>query len=561
MTGKVTDKQMQSRILLLVCTLAIAVFMVLTVKVYPTAIDKWHFLNHSLEFHLKEDWNIWLAGILIAGVVVFALFAFVTRMPVAREHAENEAYVQKKIFRFSFLLNTAAWGCVLLLLFPGAAMNDTVFCIKSPIGSAQVQPLIFAMAVHWGMRLFLKLTGNAIAAYALLVLAQLLFCAWAAAYAVAWLYRKKVKASICYAVAAIFALSPVIADYSVTLVKDTAFAFFFLLLLIWSYDLACEKEKQMTNVEAVRLALAMVLTALFRSNGIAAVFPVLLVLFFVRKRDRRKTVAILLTVAGISWLNGAVVSHYHPQSASFREATGVLTQQIAAVIARDGELSEEEAEFLGNVLPLEQWKECYTFDFVDSIKFRPEFDLAYLNQHKAEYVKTWYSLLKKNFKIYVDAYLFHTYQLWNVASFDRVCLDYTQSVFVRLNNNESDDSAAGLYLQSIGLKNDSVFPEIFVNALKDTFVKACELNLLLNPGCMVCILILCMFFLLAAGRLAELLFLFPQFVLWLVFMAATPASEPFRYSYYLLVCLPFSILLTWKAVYGSQLHKKGEKRG
>lgn len=552
-----TDKRMQSRMALLICTVVIAVFIVMTVKVYPVAIDKQNFLNYSLTFHVIEDWKIWFAGILTAGAVVVVLFRYAAGISVVRatdisEDTEDELFVQKKIFRFSFLCNIVVWGCALLLFFPGTGMNDTVFCMKSPVNSAQIQPLIFEAVVYWGMRLFGMLTGNSIAAHAMLVLLQMLFCAWTAAYAAAWMYRRKVKASICYALAAVFALSPVMADYTVTLVKDTVFAFLLLLLLIQSYDLVCEKQKRMTNAQAVKLALLMIFTTLFRSNGIAVVFVLLLTLFLIKNMDRKKLVAVLLAVIAASKLNGAVVSHYHTQSASFRETTGVLTQQMAAVIARDGTMSEEEAEFLNRVLPLERWREWYIFDFVDRIKFHPEFDLTFLNEHKAEYVKTWYSLLKKNFNIYVDAYLFHTYQLWNVAGFDRSCLDYTQSVFVRLNNNETDESASGQYLQSIGLKNDSAFPQMFVNALTDTFVKACELNLLLNPGCMICILILCTFFLLAARRLEELIFILPQVFFWLIFMMATPAGGPFRYSYYLLVCLPFSILLTWKAVSGQE---------
>lgn len=566
----------RKQISLLVCTLIISIFLVMTAKVYPVAIDKWNFLNHSLSFGFQEDWKFWLAGFLAAGLAVILPFVCISKISVTRTE-ENDLLVQKKIFWFSFILNVVVWGCVWLLLFPGTGMNDTVFCMKSPVDAAQVQPLIFELILYWGMRLFGKLTGSAIAAYAALTLLQLLFCAWTAAYAVAWIYGKKIKACICYAAAVVFALSPLAADYSVTLVKDTGFAFFLLLLLMQSYDLVCEKRKQMTNRQAVKLAILMTLTTLFRSNGIAVVFLLLLVLFLVKNSDRRKIALVFFIVIGISRLNGAVVSHYHPQSASFREASGVLTQQMAAVIARDGTMSEEEAEFLNRVLPLEYWKECYTFDFVDPIKFHSAFDLSFLNEHKAEYIKTWYSLLKKNFKIYVDAYLFHTYELWNVASFDRSTLDYTQSVFVRLNNNETDDSAAGLYLQSIGLKNDSVFPEIFVNALKDTLVEACGLNLLLKPGCMVCVLILCTFFLLAGRCLAELLFIVPQLFFWLVFMAATPAAGPFRYNYYLLVCLPFSILLTWKAVSGSEAaryaadmterfrmrmqRKEGERRG
>lgn len=141
--------------------------------------------------------------------------------------------------------------------------------------------------------------------------------------------------------------------------------------------------------------------------------------------------------------------------------------------------------------------------------------------------------------------------MWNTASFSRVCLDYSQSVFTSINNNAPGDSRCTEYLESAGLRNDSVFPEMFTDALKDTFVKACELNLLLNPGWMVLVLIMGVFFLLAQGRWKELCFLMPQLFMWLIFMAATPAGGPFRYHYYLLVCLPVSILLCWKAVSGN----------
>ncbi len=554
----------REQILLSACTLIVSLFLVLTLKVCPVANDKWNFLQYSLHFGLCEDWKLWLAGAAAAGGIVLAAYKLVQKIPVTETKAAAKAEkktesiqkqgtaLQKKIFWISFLLILAVWGCVFLLLFPGAAMNDTVYCMMSPVNSASVQPLVFELVIYWWMHAAGALAGG-MAAYAALTFAQLVFCAGAAAYAVAWLSGKKIKPFFCYTAAAAFAFSPVAADYAVTLVKDSCFAFFFLLMLLQVYDLLTEENEVLNKRRMGRIALLMILTALFRNNGKVVVYLLLLFLFAARKRDRKRTAVMFLAVWCAVQLNGAVVSHYHPQSASFREASGVLTQQMAAVVARDGEMSPQEAEFLNRLLPLDQWKSCYTFDFEDPLKFHPAFDNTFLNDHKLDFIKTWYSLMKKNFGIYRDAYLFHTYQMWNTASFSRVCLDYSQSVFTSINNNAPGDDRCTEYLESIGLRNDSLFPDMFVDACKDTFVKACELNLLLNPGWMVLILIMGSFFLIVKRRWKQLCFLVPQLVMWLVFMAAAPAGGPFRYHYYLLVCLPFSILLPWKEVSGKEV--------
>ena len=545
--------------LLFVCILIVSVFFVLTVKVSPVANDKWNFLQYSLRFSFREDWKLWLAGLVVAGVIVRVAYESVLRLSITEKQQEEGTAVQKKIFRVSFLLILASWGCVFLLLFPGAAMNDTVYCMMSPVNSASVQPLVFELVIYWWMHLVGKLAGS-MAAYAVLTFAQLVFCAWAAAYAVAWLFGRNIKKSFCYMAAAAFAFSPIAADYAVTLVKDSCFAYFFLLLLLQTYDLLTQKNLAMDNRRMVRLTVLMILAALFRTNGKAVVYLLLLFLFVARKKDRKRTAVIFLAVFCMVRINGAVVSHYHSQSAAFREASGVLTQQMAAVIARDGEMSEEEAAFLDRLLPLDQWKSCYTFDFEDPLKFNPAFDNTFLNEHKMEFMKTWYSLVRKNFSICRDAYLFHTYQMWNTASISRVCLDYSQSVFTSINNNAPGDDRCMGYLESIGLRNDSVFPEMFTDAGKDTFVKACELNLLLNPGWMVLVLLMGSCFLLARRCFQELCFLAPQLVMWLIFMAASPAGGPFRYHFYLLVCLPVSILLTWKAVSDSRPDRSAAKK-
>ncbi len=532
------------------CVCILSLMIVMTIKVYPVAIDWQNVLNYSIEFHVGQDWKIWLIVITIVGISIRYLFKFVSKTDIMTNYDKEENFLsgQKQLLCFSFILNAISWGNIFLLIFPGAAMNDTINCIISPTESAGMQPLLFEGIIYWGIYVLEKLTGNVIYAYAGMTICQMLFCSLVTAYAVVWLYRKKIKPFVCYLVAAGFGLSPIVADYSVTLVKDSCFAFFFLLLLIQVYDLLREQINVLTRWKIIKIVITVVFVTLFRTNGIIVTVFLLAVLFFTKRVERKKMILIIFTVICITQCNRAAVSYYDHTNVSFREATGVLTMQMAAVIARDGNRSEVEEDFLDQVLPIEEWKSKYLFSFVDPIKFHADFNTQFLNSHKSDYIKIWWSLLKKNLKIYVDAYLFHTYQLWNLASFDRSCLDYSQSVFTRINNNTSDNSIWGKHLETIGLKNESVYPEGVQKPMLDTFVRACEINLLLSPGWIILIFLICVFFSLIKRCWMELCFTLPIVFMWMFFMVATPAAGPFRYSYYLLVTLPFSILLTWKGM-------------
>ena len=59
---------------------------------------------------------------------------------------------------------------------------------------------------------------------------------------------------------------------------------------------------------------------------------------------------------------------------SFRESISIPLVQIGAVLAENGYISEEDKEVLGNLLPLEVWRDTYCFWFSDSIKFNGNFN-------------------------------------------------------------------------------------------------------------------------------------------------------------------------------------------
>ena len=66
-------------------------------------------------------------------------------------------------------------------------------------------------------------------------------------------------------------------------------------------------------------------------------------------------------------------------------------------------------------MPMEKYLEYYNPYLVDPIKWAPEFNTDYLNANKGEFFKTWFSLLKSNFGIYVEQYLMGTYGFWHIG--------------------------------------------------------------------------------------------------------------------------------------------------
>lgn len=223
-------------------------------------------------------------------------------------------------------------------------------------------------------------------------------------------------------------------------------------------------------------------------------------------------------------------------------------EEMAAVIVWNGDISSDEEEVLYSLLPEEEWRESYSFSFVDSIKFNEKFDNFYLNAHKKEFLQTWASMLKKNFTIYVKAYLYQTCGNWSLAAYNTDAVDKTQSIFLKINNNTSDDSSEAIYMESISLKNDSLLPNGLTKLLQGFHEDACEWNLWLTSEIMFLLLNLCTCIAWKNKRYKLMLTFLPLYLCWGCMMVASPASMIYRYSFYILLSLPLVLTMTWRDI-------------
>lgn len=199
--------------------------------------------------------------------------------------------------------------------------------------------------------------------------------------------------------------------------KDILFSlgvFVFTLFVVWIVKSQGEALAQKKTL--VLLAFLGVWVILFRHNGVFAFVGTIAVLFFVyRKKITKKLLVtaictILVCTVGVNTVRDA----RGIEKGDFVESVGIPLQQMAATVAWDGNITESQAEFLNQLMPLDLMKEKFSTYFVDPIKFNEEFSKPYLSEHKAEFFKTWLQMLPNNFESYVKAYMMITDGYWNV---------------------------------------------------------------------------------------------------------------------------------------------------
>ena len=339
-----------------------------------------------------------------------------------------------RVFIKVFVINTACWGLWFWLYFPGTGMNDTINCIMSFHNFNQT--LIYQLIIYYGIRFLTKLTHNMTIAYAILVVVQMLVMSLIIAWVISWLSKKGIKKSYINLVITYYALMPTVADYSITLVKDTLFSLCILATIPLLYDLIENCGEPIKNKKFyIVFLMSLFGINVLRSNGKYIVIIILLILLIAKLKIRNYILSMFIVLFAINAILAVGEKNIISNDAVFRESIGVPLAQIGAVLVSDGYISETDREILNTILPLDMWRDGYNFSFVDPIKFNDCFNNQWLNQNKEKFINVWFTMLKDNLGTYVKAYLCHTYGFWNISPLNITSIDYTQSFFRRINNN------------------------------------------------------------------------------------------------------------------------------
>jgi hypothetical protein len=273
------------------------------------------------------------------------------------------------------------WLIYLLALWPGLMSPDSVGqwndAIVGPI--SDIHPAFHTLLI----RLITMIRPTP----ALIALVQIVALSLVAGCVLAEFENLGVRRWVLGLCAGIFALSPVNSLMVNAIWKDIAYSITFLGLMFLLLKIIVSEGKWLKSTwHILLLALVAFGVAIFRHNGPPGGFGLLLLLP-IAYRKYAWQIAASLVIAVALWLGirGPVYTWLGITRNENRFIYNEELIQVAAHINNGTEIEEAEADFLGKILPLENFRNNY--ECHGSIIFDPQLNHAFASTHMAELYK------------------------------------------------------------------------------------------------------------------------------------------------------------------------------
>jgi len=488
------------------------------------AVSAWRF--HGNFFH-------WLC-LALAGIVIWTfLFYFVLTdvlhmaCPKTGTKTPEGKNLSKKSEIFIFATMAGVRFLFWMNWFPGILSKDTYYQIQQAIGNAEYSnhhPWLHTMM----MKAFLNRGGYQCRIALLSFISFLLFSIllwWILCY-----YYEKTSARVWLTASVIYMLEPLHCVYSVSIWKDTLFAYTLLahcLILM----LMEEQSRVKAKPEGYMWPLYIISTFLFcfsRTNGLYAWFLTLPFLFWHHRKHLKhwiSTVGICLLLIVV--YKGAVIPGFHVAEPDVVEALSVPLQQIAYTIQNDGIFSEKDKEIIENIVDMEAIGACYDSHISDPVKntIRGIGDQEYITAHKIEFMKMYLSVGWKNPVDYITAFLNQSRGYW----------------YQKMSNYLYFREGVHQFAGEIGIYRDPLFPAGISSKIDRLMNLYCDIwntfwSLALNTYAMAFLLLYCFI----KGK--NLFYFMPVIGVLVTLMIASPVNDEFRYAYGIYLALPLLLM-------------------
>lgn len=319
-----------------------------------------------------------------------------------------------------------AWLPYLFVYYPGFIFGDSLGSIAQAIGGAKLynhHPIFYTLFLKVCLTLGMGIKDITFGC-AIYTVIQMMYIALCLGYQVSWIRNKGISVRICTVIVVFFGCTPFLAQNSIAMWKDPIFS---ATLAVWTILLA---DFAISNGEIVlkdrffwiKNNLLLIMLCFSRNNGFYIGLFCELIIIVIGLIYRKKIVisglkkmivntGCILLIIGI--ITGPVYTRLGLNGEPV-ESLGIFLNQMARVAAYDGDMSEEDSEYMGKLLPLEKYKDVYRPCVVDCLKWNENFSQEYLNEHLDGFMKTYISLFFKNPYAYVEAWALNTYGYWAI---------------------------------------------------------------------------------------------------------------------------------------------------
>ena len=316
-----------------------------------------------------------------------------------------------------------SWLPYFLIYYPGFIFPDSLSSIYQALGEPlnNHHPVMYTLFLKLCLNLGILIKDITFGC-ALYTLAQMIYIAFCLGYMVCWLKNKGISIQKCIVIMVSFAFLPFIAQNSIAMWKDP---FFSATILLWSLhllDYVMSEGRIFLEQKwyVIKSCILIFLICFSRNNGFYLVLFSELIFIGVRVLNKKKD--LLVGLKGLCVSTGvALICVYFITNPIYTclgiksepvESLGIFLNQMARVVAYEGKMSEEDYQFMDNLLPIEKYSGTYRPCVVDRLKWDEDFDQEFLNEHLADFIKTYFSLMVKNPKLYIGAWELNTFGYW-----------------------------------------------------------------------------------------------------------------------------------------------------
>lgn len=470
--------------------------------------------------------------VFVSGCFLFIILLVIWRI-VQWSDAKNKNvvdYISKRNIFLVFLLNFCLNSICLLCYFPGVGMNDGLNIMLYGMSQAQQFPVIYCAFLTFVTKIGSLLGGlqYSVAIYSVI---QILCVSALYTWIIAWFFRKCAPKLLKYLFLIYFLFEPLLAMYAISMLKDTLFSLFLLILMMLVYDLAIENEIERKYSWWIFFAVTISGILTLRNNGSYIIFPILIILFFCCPQNRKGISCMLFCAISIIVLLKILMIWFGTEQL-FQELVGIPLQQMAAVVANNGNIAPEQAEFLNKLMPLEEMAVQYNPSSADAIKWKSTFDREFLNEHKLEFLMTWVKLLPENFLSYVKAYLQQTFWFW--APWQKGTVQCLYTIETVAGNDWLIE-----FLKTSGIHDQPLLPAQLNSLLRNWYQLG---NKFFREGVCFWIMLSTLVLSVLKNRNWRMILVYtPALLLWLTIMISTPVAESMRYVFVFAYALPFFV--------------------
>lgn len=329
----------------------------------------------------------------------------------------TEGRIDRKLWLACFAVLFVSYCVTLATTIPGTLSTDSyasISIIQGELPWSNAHPVFYTLLVG-PFVLIGEATGHMGWGIGLFSLVQLTIMAAACAYACAWLRKLGMPLLAVFAALAFFAFNPVIARYATTMWKDIPFSITMLFIVLQLFEIALTDGQAIKNPKAcAKLALFTLLACLLRNNGIYAMAATVVVLMLVWRRLWKHFTPTLAAVIVAYLISGPFYTALGIAPSPFRESVGIPIQQMSAVVAYGGDMTDEQLETFSQMVDPEAVKEVYNPQSSNLVKYHESFSDEWLNSHKAEFLKLYFQVGAENPGVYLEAWIDATKGYWNM---------------------------------------------------------------------------------------------------------------------------------------------------